>query len=104
MNNVDFWDNHSVWFVIAMFFFPRLTMLFATTFGGGALYWLGWLFAPRLTVAIIATILYGQSNTVLVVLTWLWALGGESSEKTAAARTQKVSGLFSVGRPRRTVR
>jgi len=81
---MDFWSNHSVWFVIAMMFFPRLTMLFATTFGGGFLYWLGWVFAPRLTVAIIATMLYSQTNIVMVVLAWIWALGGESCEKRVA--------------------
>ncbi|TWT79910.1 hypothetical protein CA13_13190 [Planctomycetes bacterium CA13] len=83
---MDFWDNHSLLFVLAMFFFPRLTMLFATTYGGGFLYWLGWLFAPRLTVAIIATMLYGDTNIVLVVLTWFWAIGGESTEKTVASK------------------
>ena len=82
MNQVDFWSNHTILFVIAMFFFPRLTMLFATTFGGGFLYWLGWYFAPRFTVAIIATMLYSQTNLTMVVLAWLWALGGESTEKT----------------------
>ena len=84
---MNFWDNHSILFVIAMFFFPRLTMLFATSHGGGVLYWLGWLFAPRLTVAIIATMLYSDSNLIMVVLTWFWALGGESAEK----RTAQVS-------------
>ncbi len=80
----NFWDTHTILFVIAMFFFPRLTMLFATSFGSGFLYWLGWLFAPRLTVAIIATMLYSQTNIVLVVLTWFWALSGESCEKAGA--------------------
>lgn len=78
---MDFWSNHSVLFVIAMFFFPRLTMLFATTFGGGFLYWLGWFLAPRLTVAIIATMLYADTNIVMVVLAWFWAMGGEPAEK-----------------------
>ena len=82
MSNVDFWTNHTWIFVLAMFFFPRLTMLLATSFGGGFLYWLGWFFAPRLTVAIIATILYSQTNIVMVVLAWIWALSGESCEKT----------------------
>lgn len=78
---MNFWDNHTILFVIAMFFFPRLTMLFATSFGGGFLYWLGWLLAPRLTVAIIATMLYYDTNIVLVVFTWFWCFGGEASEK-----------------------
>jgi uncharacterized membrane protein YccF (DUF307 family) len=56
-------------------------MLFATTFGGGFLYWLGWFLAPRLTVAIIATMLYADTNIVMVVLSWFWALGAESFEK-----------------------
>lgn len=84
----SFWDNHSALFVVAMFFFPRLTMLFATSYGGGLLYWLGWLFVPRITVAVIATMLYGDTNTVLVVLAWLWALGGESAEKGGASRSR----------------
>ena len=79
----NFWDYHTVWFIVAMFFFPRLTMLFGTTVGGGWLYWLGWLFAPRLTVAIYATMLHSQVNLVLVILTWIWALGGEHCEKTS---------------------
>lgn len=58
-------------------------MLFCTTVGGGFLYWVGWLLAPRLTVAIIATYYFGHENIVLVVLTWLWALSGESTEKRA---------------------
>jgi len=80
MNN--FWDYHGWLFILAMFFFPRLTMLFATTVGGGFLYWLGWLLAPRLTVAILATILFHEHNTVLLIFTWIWALGGETTEKT----------------------
>ena len=80
---LNFWDYHGVWFIIFMFFFPRLTMLFATTVGGGFLYWVGWLLAPRLTVAIIATSLFWDANTLLVVLTWIWALGGEGCEKQA---------------------
>ncbi len=82
----DFWEIHGVWFIIFMAFFPRLTMLFATTAGGGFLYWLGWFLAPRLTVAILATTYFWQTNTVLVVFTWIWALAGESCEKGTAKK------------------
>lgn len=82
---VDFWTVHGLIFVACMFFFPRLTMLFATAWGG-PLWWVGWLFAPRLTVAIVATTLYWHTNTVLVVITWLWALGGEGTEKQVVRR------------------
>jgi uncharacterized membrane protein (DUF106 family) len=84
MNN--FWDYHGWLFILAMFFFPRLTMLFATTVGGGLLYWLGWFFLPRFTVAIIATTLFYENNVVLLIFTWLWALTGEATEKSVAIK------------------
>lgn len=85
---LDFWTVHGMGFIIFMFFFPRLTMLFATVAGAGPLYWLGWVFAPRLTVAILATAYYWNTNTVLCCLTWIWALGGESAEKTTVAKSK----------------
>jgi len=77
---IDFWQVHGIWFIIFMFIFPRLTLLFATVWGG-PLWWIGLIFAPRLMVAILATFAYWHTNTILVVLTWIWALGGESTEK-----------------------
>ena len=78
---VNFWDVHGVWFIIFMCFFPRLTLIFSSVATGGLLWWLGWIFAPRLLVAILATCAYWQTNTFLCVLTWIWALSGESCEK-----------------------
>ncbi|MEM1224571.1 MAG: hypothetical protein AAGJ40_02680 [Planctomycetota bacterium] len=88
---MSFWETHSIWFITFMLVFPRLTMLLATTFGGGFLYWVGWVFAPRFTVAIIATMLYGDTNTVLVVFTWFWAFAGESIEKGVAGSSGGAS-------------
>jgi len=78
---VDFWDVHGLWFIFFMFLFPRLTLLFSSVLFGGFWWWLGWFLAPRLLVAILATTAYWDSNPVLVVFTWLWALSGESTEK-----------------------
>jgi hypothetical protein len=83
---VDFWSVHGWIFIVAMFFFPRLTLLFSSVISGGILWWLGFVFAPRLLVAILATSAYWNSNTILVVLTWIWALGGEGTEKALVAR------------------
>jgi hypothetical protein len=81
MDNVgSFWEYHGLWFIFFMAFFPRLTMLFATIWGG-FWWWLGLIFAPRLTVAILATMYFGGTNIVLVVFTWIWALSGEITEK-----------------------
>lgn len=85
----DFWEVHGILFIICMCFFPRITMLLATAAGSGIFYWLGWLLAPRLTVAILATYYYGHTNTALVVFTWLWALAGEPAEKNVACKCVK---------------
>jgi hypothetical protein len=85
---VDFWTVHSILFILVMFFFPRLTMLFSgIAFAiGGPLFWIGWLLVPRLTVAILATSIYWSTNPILCVLTWIWALGGETTEKEGGRR------------------
>ena len=79
----SFWHHHGLWFICFMFFFPRLTLLFSSVPFGGILWWLGFIFAPRLLVAILATTNYWATDTILCVLTWIWALGGEGIEKTA---------------------
>jgi hypothetical protein len=79
----NFWDMHGFLFLIFMFFFPRLTLFFSSVASGGIFWWLGFIFAPRLLVAILATTAYWNSNPILVTLTWFWALGGEGFEKNA---------------------
>ena len=67
-----------------MAIFPRLTMLFTgicSMFFAGPLFWVGWVLAPRLTVAILATFFYFATNPVLCVFVWIWAFSGESAEK-----------------------
>jgi len=78
---MDFWDVHGFWFILFMFFFPRLTLLFSSVPFGGFFWWLGWIFAPRILVAILATMAYAQTNIILVVLSWFWALALEAKEK-----------------------
>jgi hypothetical protein len=93
MAEVDFWEVHGVLFILFMFFFPRLTLLFSSVAFGGFLWWLGWVIAPRLLVAILATTSYWETNTILVVLTWFWAIGGEGAEKEGGRRiTVRVKG------------
>lgn len=86
MEPVSFWTVHSLFFILFMFFFPRITMFLSgicfASFAG-PLFWLGWIFAPRLTVAILATTFYFNTNPILVVLTWIWALSGETVEKSS---------------------
>ena len=86
----DFWNFHGFFFLFFITLFPRLTLLFSSVATGGLLWWLGWLLAPRLLVAVLATLAYWNQNPVLVVIAWLVAFGGESSEKFAVVHRSRT--------------
>ncbi len=77
---MDFWDVHGLFFLFFVTFFPRLTMLFAVTVPFGWLAWLGWLLAPHLTVAILATTYYWHTNPILCIISWFFAFAGTGGE------------------------
>ena len=83
---VSFWKNHGVFFLIFIALFPRLTLLFSSVASGGLIWWMGWIFAPRFLVAVLATQAYAYTNPYLVTFAWLIAFGGESSEKVFVAK------------------
>lgn len=89
--NSNFWDFHGIFFLIFITAFPRLTLLFSGVATGGILWWVAWVFAPRLLVAVLATLAYWNQNPLLVVISWLIALGGESSEKFVVVRRSGYS-------------
>jgi hypothetical protein len=91
---VDFWARHGFVFLFFMFFFPRLTLLFSSVPFGGFFWWLGWIFAPRLLVAILASITYMQTNPILVVISWFWAIGLEGNEKRFAWKIRRHKPIF----------
>lgn len=74
---MDFFTQHEVFVLICLAIFPRLTLLFASFATGGLLWWLGWIFAPHILVAVLS-LPYWDSNPVLVIIAWLIALGGSS--------------------------
>ena len=82
----DFWSHHGLFFLVFVTAFPRLTLILLSVPTGGLLWWVGWLFVPRLLVAVLATLEYWHQNPVLVVIAWLVAVGGESSEKYVVVR------------------
>jgi len=90
LGNVNYWQMHGVLFLICIAIFPRLTLLFSSVPFGGLFWWLGWLFAPRLLVALLATVAYWNNNKILVLLAWLFAIGGESTEKYYVHRRARV--------------
>lgn len=78
---INYWQKHGVFLLIFLAIFPRLTLLFSPIAFGGFFWWVGFLFVPRILVAILATQAYFKTNPVLVVMSWLIALGGEVFEK-----------------------
>ena len=89
-SNENYWDNHGIFFLLFITLFPRLTLLFSSVPFGGVLWWLGLIFAPRLTVAVLATLAYWHMNPVLVIISWLVALSGEPGEKAMLSRQIRV--------------
>lgn len=81
----NFFEHHSVFVLVCLALFPRLTLILASFATGGVLWWLGWIFAPHLLVAILS-IPYWDTNPVLVIFAWIIALGGTSGEAKAATR------------------
>ncbi len=88
MNN--FWDHHGILFLVFITFFPRLTLLFSNVAFGGLFWWIGFIFAPRILVAVLATMAYMNSNPILVLISWIVALSGESTEKYTLRRRIRV--------------
>lgn len=78
---IDFFQKHGFFFLIFITLFPRLTLLFSSVATGGFLWWMGFIFCPRILVASLATVAYFHTNPVLVVISWIVALGGETMEK-----------------------
>ncbi len=85
---MNFWDHHGVFVLVCLALFPRLTLLLASFATGGFLWWLGWLFAPHLLVAILS-IPYWDQNPVLVILAWVIALSGTSGEAKGVSYTRR---------------
>ena len=82
----SYWDVHGLFFLVTMFFFPRLTLLFSSVASGGFFWWVSWLFWPRLLTAVLATFAYWETNAFLVVCSWIWAFGLETTEKVVVHR------------------
>ena len=85
---VDFFQKHGFFFLIFITFFPRLTLVFSSIATGGFLWWLSFIFCPRILVATLATVSYFHTNPVLVIISWLIALGGEVFEKWGIGRNK----------------
>ena len=90
---MNFWDVHGLAFLIFVAIFPRFTLLFAVAGPFGLLTWLGWLIVPHVTVAVLATARYWDTNPILCVIAWVIAFGGTGCENRARKKIRKKSKL-----------
>lgn len=100
--NFDYFDKHGWIFLFSIALFPRLTLLVSGLLVGsiqfgGLIWWLGFFFAPRILVACLATVSYWNQNPILVIISWLIALGGESSEKFMITRRMRSPQRYDQG-------
>ena len=100
--SIDYFTKHGWIFLFSIALFPRLTLLVSGLLVGsiefgGLLWWAGFFFAPRILVASLATVSYWNTNPVLVVLSWMIALGGESSEKFMISRRMSTPKRYDQG-------
>ncbi|MCC6137946.1 MAG: hypothetical protein IT287_04895 [Bdellovibrionaceae bacterium] len=94
----SYWDNHGIFLLFFITIFPRLTLLFSSIAFGGFFWWIGFIFAPRILVAVLATMSYIQTNPVLVIISWLVALSGESTEKYTLRNKVRTSARVTKSR------
>lgn len=98
---INYWDKHGVFLLFFITIFPRLTLLFSSIAFGGFLWWLGFIFCPRILIASLATVAYFHTNPILVVNAWIVALGGEVFEKWGIGRNKFMIRTYKAG-PRAT--
>ena len=84
----NYWTYNSLILLIGLTIFPRFSLLFCIV-PGTILFWIGWIVLPRLTIAILATFYYASTNPILVILSWIIAMGGESLEKSYGYKVRK---------------
>ena len=98
----EYFDNHGWIFLFSIALFPRFTLLVSSLLLGslqlgGFIWWAGFFIAPRILVASLATVSYWHNNPVLVVISWLIALGGESSEKFVITKRMTTPKKYDQG-------
>ncbi len=86
---IDFFQKHGIFFLFFISLLPRVTLLLSSVASGGILWWLGFFFCPRILVASLATVSYFHTNPVLVTLSWIIALGGETMEKAGLGKGKR---------------
>lgn len=75
---MSFWEHHGWLALFGLAVFPRITLFLAFPWGGW-LWWTGWVMCPHVLVAILS-LDYWNTDPVLVVIAWLFAIFGTLGE------------------------
>jgi|GEM_PF-6972828 len=76
--DVNFWNDHSILFFLALIFIPRLSMVYfgmIVPLSIGAI--LEWTFIPRITMATMFSSVYYGSNPTVIIVFWVVAVVGD---------------------------
>lgn len=95
MEQLSYWTVHGILpgilLGLGLALIPRITLLamlaFTNFVSGGLLWWLGWFFLPHILVAGLATLAYWDTNPVMVIIAWIWALIGTGGESATVKRS-----------------
>lgn len=72
---MDFWNQHSIWFLIGLIAWPRILLMYFGFIPAGSLEpILGLIFVPRLFLAGTLTPMYWDTNPILIVICWIFAI------------------------------
>jgi len=85
--SANFWEVHNIFFLLGLVFFPRITVIFFSYVIAGPLFWIFFLFFPRIVIPILAAYHYWDTNPVLVVLSFIISLSAETGEKKVIHKT-----------------
>lgn len=94
----NFFLFHSFFYLFGLSIFPRITLLISASLGG-ILWWIGFIFFPRLLIAILASYYYFATNPFLVFLSWVIAINGENLEK----KLLRFLGIFLITKKRPSI-
>ena len=86
----NFWTYHGFLLLIGLTLFPRLSLLICNI-PTGFFFWISWFIFPRLVIAFYASMYYFDTNPILVLLSWIIALSGESTEKSYGYKMKNKS-------------
>jgi uncharacterized radical SAM superfamily protein len=75
MSDINFWDAHTLLFIIGLIVCPRVVLLYFGMIAQGAVLPIAGIFlVPRITLALLITPIYWESNPAVIIFCWIFAV------------------------------